>query len=81
MFIPGCQLVEIAENCERSVVSTKREFLSFAPVLTAAEIDAAVDVARRNHDANAEVGQPINGGGSTLPAAVLEAFIPFLRIF
>jgi len=29
MFIPGCQRVEIEENCERFVASTKRKFLSF----------------------------------------------------
>jgi hypothetical protein len=28
MFIPGCQWVEIEENCERFAASTKRKFLS-----------------------------------------------------
>ena len=28
MFIPGCQWVEIEENCERLVASTKTKFLS-----------------------------------------------------
>jgi len=28
-FSPGCRGAEIAENCERFVVSTKRKFLSF----------------------------------------------------
>ena len=29
MFIPGCQCVEIEENCERFAASTKRKFLYF----------------------------------------------------
>jgi len=59
-FSPGCQWVEIAGNCKRFVVSTKRKFLYFAAVLTAAGMDAVVDGARRNHEANAEVDQPAN---------------------
>ncbi len=33
MFIPGCQWVEIEENCERFAASTKRKFLSLVILL------------------------------------------------
>jgi len=37
MFIPGCQWVEVEENCERFVASTKRKFLSLELIKRAYE--------------------------------------------
>ncbi len=71
MFIPGCQWLEIEENCERFAASTKRKFLSFDVLHKAAALTTAE---KELIDTHSEKGAKI----ISLVGAVLQEAVPIV---